>query len=146
MTNKPDYTNRNPVCLIGHHSVETEVGPTVRIYNADGSSNAYKEPSEKDQSEFIDDFVEATAPLDMRQILFHLNSLTELYKNAMFNSLSVAHMMAHDLHYKANYDEDTLCQGVNDYLTKSVDQDEITPENSQEEVLKRFFPNTSNPN
>jgi hypothetical protein len=153
MTDTPDYTKRNPLALIGQTSVDTKRGLALKLYKPDGSPNYFVEPTNEECMEFLDKFIEMTEGMDMRTILFLLGDTVSTVKNAVFSSMSAAHHVAHSPEHNQGYDEDLLCEGVNSYLMTAEEagvspahSQDITGENSQEEVLKRFFTGDTKPN
>lgn len=143
-----DYTKRNPVVLVGHKAVEvTQKGPRVVLYKEDGSANPFKRPSKEERSKFLDKFIELTVDMDVRTVLWMLQDIDETLGEALQSTLMLAHNMAHHPDFNGGLDEDLLCDGVKAYLTVSEEAEpEITAENSQEEVLKRFFTGDTKPN
>lgn len=142
-----DYTKRNPMILVGHKSVEvTQKGPRVALYKEDGSANAFKLPSFKERSDFLDKFVEMVTDMDVRTVLYMLQEIDDTLGQSLQHTLSVAHAMAHDPKFNEGLDEELLCDGVTAYLTAHIEEEpEITAENSQEELLRRFFTGDTKP-
>ncbi len=123
MTDTPDYSRLNPRVLLGHKAVaqvktnpEKIVAPTLRVYNADGTPHIYEAPTHEETGALLDTIIELMDGKDLRHVIRMVQEVDEALQAALFQTLSAAHMVAHNIDYNAGYDEDTLCDGVHAYL------------------------------
>lgn len=143
MSDKIDYTQRNVKYIIGEYDPDDIRGPQLNFYKEDGSPNYWKEPSKEEADIFLKKFLIAADEVDLRDLFFFLSHLNLSIRASLNEALQMAHSFAHE--HPDDYDEDKLCDGIKSYLSHAPKSEDITGANSEEEVLKRFFPDKSKP-
>lgn len=141
MTDKLNYTKRNPRILLTPNTENPETGPVIEIYKEDGSPNLWVEPTEEQTELFFKKFQDFLEDMDARDALYFMQLSYELIRSTVLEGTRISHFLAHT--QPGEYDESLLCEGAKNYFSVAPEQ---TSTPNLEDMLKRFFPDKNKPN
>ena len=147
MSDKPDYTKVNPKVASVIDGVPTPLGIEFHIYKADGSSNGITLPTTEQLSDETKKILGVLANKDARYIYNVISEMTEMVGQLISDTMQSHHAFIHT-RTPEGYDEDTLCDGLRQYLSNVNEPaaSKVTAENSEKYVLDTFFTGGMKPN
>jgi hypothetical protein len=149
MTDELDYRKHNPKVLMGNdaekrmHDKDAQVfGPTLNLFDQEGNPTLFINPTREETLDLLSSISKLVDGQDIRNVILMIQEIEETLESAMYQALTTAHMIAHSVEHRKEFDEDTLCEGVNTYLEpKTADVsglDKVTAENVGD-ILSKFF-------
>ena len=149
MTESLDYRKHNPKVLMGNEAANRMIdknsevfGPVLDIFQENGEPTLYAPPTQPQTLDLLSSIAKLIDGVDIRTALRMIQEIEERMQNALFQALSTAHMISHSPEHRKEFDEDTLCEGVNAYLDPerptASGSTEVTAENVAD-ILSNYF-------
>jgi hypothetical protein len=140
-----DFTKLNP--MLGIQADGKIVGSTRMIFfKEDGSPAAYADPKISVMQDHLMRMMTQFAELELRHVLILIDNLKTMLEDA---SLQGAQSIVTVIMTNPSIplgEKEKLIDSINTYFTMVEPDEEITGENCQEELLKRFFTGDTKPN
>lgn len=141
MTDKPDYTRRNPKLIIGDAALERNNGPVLAFYNADGSPNQFKCPSDDDLMDFINVLIQKFEGQDIRKLLWLIDAANNILEEVTLQFIASEVAYTLDANEAEGFDHNLLCEGIAAYFDPEETEEETASSNEDDidRMLDKFF-------
>lgn len=133
------YDNFNPKVVLYHEDYLVSTSVHMEIYKEDGSPNQHQFSSEDVIADKLRNIFDAIGPIEMRDLIHLTAAMNRLVSVSVRHAMNELHQFIHEAKLPDAVDEDTLCEGLGQYL-KMPEEPEPVSEVVQN-MLRDFFPN-----